>query len=62
MNFTKSPYEVMMKQRPRPRESAPSKAPRGSLPLLAGDRLPVLLPGFAQIPQKRREVMLWSVS
>lgn len=30
MNFTKSPYEAMMKQRPRPRESAPSKAPRGS--------------------------------
>lgn len=30
MNFTKSSYEAMMKQRPRPRESAPSKAPRGS--------------------------------
>ena len=32
------------------------------LPLLAGDRLPVLLPGLAETSPQGREVMRWSVS
>ena len=30
MNFTNSPFERMMKQKPRPQAPAPSKPPRGS--------------------------------
>lgn len=61
MNFTSNPYEKMMKQKPRPLASSIPKAPRGSrcsgCPLLAGDRLYVLLSGTFENP--RREVMGW---
>ena len=30
MRFTDSPYEKMMKQKPRPQAPAPAKPPRGS--------------------------------
>ena len=55
MNFTSNPYEKMMKQKPRPLASSIPKAPR--VPLLAGDRLYVLLSGTFENP--RREVMGW---
>ena len=64
MNFTKSPYEAMMKKPSHIQTPPPSKAPKGSRchgSLLAGHRLYVLLPGFAQ-PLGWREVMLWPVS
>ena len=48
MNFTKSPYEAMMKKPSHIQTPPPSKAPKGSrchgLSLLAGHRLCVLLP------------------
>ena len=57
MNFTKSPYEAMMKKPSHIQTPPPSKAPRGS----RCHGLYVLLPGFAQ-PLGWREVMLWPVS
>ncbi len=64
MNFTNNPYEKMMKQKPRPLAPSIPKAPKGSrcsgVPLLAGDRLCVLLPGAFENPC--REVMGWPVN
>ena len=65
MNFTTSPYEAMMKKPPysAPGSHAGSQGlPLPWLPLLAGDRLPVLLPGLAETSPQGREVMRWSVS
>ena len=60
MRFTNSPFEKMMKQKPRPQAPSIPKAPRGSrcsgcpyllrVPLLAGHRLCVLLPGAFESP------------
>ena len=61
MRFTNSPFETMMKQKPRPQAPTTLKPPRGSrcsgwgLPvlrvsLLAGHRLCVLLPGTFESP------------
>ena len=65
MNFTKSPYEAMMKKPSHIQTPPPSKAPKGSrchgCPYWQGHRLYVLLPGFAQT-LGWREVMLWPVS
>lgn len=65
MNFTKSPYEAMMKKPSHIQTPPPVQGTQGlplsRLSLLAGHRLYVLLPGFAQ-PLGWREVMLWPVS
>ena len=65
MRFTNSPYEKMMQQKPRPQAPAPAKPPRGSrcsgCPLLARDRLRVLLPGAYAGPGWR-EVTAWPVN
>ena len=54
MRFTDSPFETMMKQKPRPQAPAPPKPPRGlpvlRVSLLAGHRLCVLLPGTFESP------------
>ena len=57
MNFTNNPYEKMMKQKPRP---LAQRLPVFRVPLLAGDRLCVLLPGAFENPC--REVMGWPVN
>ena len=44
MNFTNSPFERMMKEKPRPQAPAENRPPRGSA-CYAGDRLCVLLQG-----------------
>ena len=53
MRFTNNPYEGFMK------EKSYFKGVPPSLPLLARDRLRVLLPGAAQTTGQR-EVILWA--
>ena len=64
MRFTDSPFEKMMKQKPRPQAPAPAKPPRGSR--CSGcsywrHRLCVLLPG-AHAGPGWREVTAWPVN
>ena len=53
MRFTNSPFETMMKQKPRPQAPSPAKP--------AGHRLCVLLPG-AHAGPGWREVTAWPVN
>ena len=54
MNFTSSPFERMMKEKPRPQTPAVRKPPQGlgllRLFLLAGHRMRVLLQGAFEGP------------
>ena len=54
MRFTNSPFETMMKQKPRPPDSGHAEAAQGlpllRVSLLAGHRLCVLLPGTFESP------------
>ena len=65
MRFTDSPFEKMMKQKPRPQAPCPGKAAQGlpvlRVSLLAGHRLCVLLPG-AHAGPGWREVTAWPVN
>ena len=58
MRFTNSPFETMMKQKPRPQAPATPKPPRGSrcsgCPYWRGIGLCVLLPGTFESPGWRR--------
>ena len=45
MNFTNSPFERMMKEKPRPQAPAENRPPRGSACYGCWDRLCVLLQG-----------------
>lgn len=54
MRFTDSPFEKMMKQKPRPPGTVYPQSAQGlpvlRVPLLAGHRLCVLLPGAFESP------------
>ena len=50
MRFTNSPFEKMMKQKPRPQAPATQGLPVLRVSLLAGHRLCVLLPGTFESP------------
>ena len=59
MNFTSSPFERMMKEKPRPQapaENRPPRAPPVMAAVTGGDRLCVLLQGAFE-GQGWREVM-----
>ncbi len=65
MRFTDSPFEKMMKQKPRPQAPSIPQSAQGlpvlRVPLLAGHRLCVLLPGAFESPGWR-EVTAWPVN